>query len=290
MSQDIVPFDSRDLVIARPPEIVLEEARKAAVALKEVIDSKPNPVLFNGEKYLEFEDWQTVGRFYGISPRIVATKYVEFGDIRGWEAHAQAVQVASERIVSSAEAMCLNDEDKWRSRPKYEWVYVKKSGGTSIEDPGKDEIIWVKGKDGKSKPKKERQHVGDEAVPLFQLRSMAQTRACAKAMRQALAWVVVLAGFKPTPAEELDGMIEPATPQASPTSTSTQPAGGAGKISFEQEMDLAQALSDCDKGAEAVLLKSAGISRLGELPAADLPAAMKAIAQRKQKIGAKAAI
>ena len=45
-----------------------------------------------------------------------------------------------------------------------------------------------------------------------------------------------------------------------------------------------------DKGAEAVLLKSAGISKLGDLPAADLPAAMKAIAQRKQKIHAKAEV
>ena len=33
---------------------------------------------------------------------------------------------------------------------------------------------------------------------------MAQTRACAKALRNVLAWVVVLAGYAPTPAEEMD--------------------------------------------------------------------------------------
>jgi hypothetical protein len=43
--------------------------------------------------------------------------------------------------------------------------------------------------------------------PLFQLRSMAQTRACAKALRNALSWVVVLAGYRPTPAEEMDGVM-----------------------------------------------------------------------------------
>ena len=37
----------------------------------------------------------------------------------------------------------------------------------------------------------------------YQLRSMAQTRACAKALRNVLAWVVVLAGYSPTPAEEM---------------------------------------------------------------------------------------
>lgn len=38
----------------------------------------------------------------------------------------------------------------------------------------------------------------------FQVRSMSQTRACAKALRNVYAWVVVLAKYKPTPAEELD--------------------------------------------------------------------------------------
>jgi hypothetical protein len=39
---------------------------------------------------------------------------------------------------------------------------------------------------------------------LWQLRSMAQTRACAKALRNVLAWIVVLAGYSPTPAEEMN--------------------------------------------------------------------------------------
>lgn len=40
--------------------------------------------------------------------------------------------------------------------------------------------------------------------PTFQLASMAQTRAAAKALRNKLAWVAVLAGYRPTPAEEMD--------------------------------------------------------------------------------------
>lgn len=41
--------------------------------------------------------------------------------------------------------------------------------------------------------------------PLFQLSSMAQTRAGSKALRNMFSWVVVLAGYKPTPAEEMQG-------------------------------------------------------------------------------------
>ena len=43
--------------------------------------------------------------------------------------------------------------------------------------------------------------------PDFQLRSMAQTRACAKALRQCFSWIVTLAGYDPTPAEEMDSVV-----------------------------------------------------------------------------------
>src|SRR5678816_2244550 len=66
-------------------------------------------------------------------------------------------------------------------------------------------------------PKKERVLVGEEGVPSFQLRSMAQTRAASKALRNALAWVVVLAGYRPTPAEELPQVDHRPTPSAPPS-------------------------------------------------------------------------
>lgn len=42
--------------------------------------------------------------------------------------------------------------------------------------------------------------------PLYAIRSMAQTRACAKALRNLLAFVPVLAGYSPTPAEEINSL------------------------------------------------------------------------------------
>jgi len=58
---------------------------------------------------------------------------------------------------------------------------------------------------------------------------MAQTRACAKALRNVLAWVVVLAGYRPTPAEEMHdagnngngktAVKEPQKKAAAPTET-----------------------------------------------------------------------
>ncbi len=149
------------LAVNRPPDVVLKEAQKAAKALSKVIEAKPRKVVFNGKTYLQFEDWQTLGRFYGVTAVSLSTKYVEYGEgdfkVCGFEARADALLVSSNQVISSAEAMCLNDEPNWSRKP------------------------------------------------LFQLKSMAQTRACAKALRNVLAWVVVLAGYAPTPSEEIEG-------------------------------------------------------------------------------------
>ena len=149
---------NQQVALNRNPKEVLNDALMAAKELQNVIRTKRKPVIFNGEQYLEFEDWQTCARFYGLSAMVVSTNYVEYGDVKGWEAKAQVLRNADGAIISGADSMCLNDEKNWAGKP------------------------------------------------LFQLRSMAQTRACAKALRNVLAWVAVLAGYKPTPAEEMDGV------------------------------------------------------------------------------------
>lgn len=170
-----VSIPSYDLAMRRAPELVLEEATRAAKALQDVISRKARPVRFNGEQYLEFEDWMTVGRFYGITAKVTRTAPVDFGDVRGFEATAVAINTNTGEEVSAADSMCLNDEPNWKSKP------------------------------------------------LFQLRSMAQTRACAKCLRNVLAWVVVLAGYRPTPAEEMDGVFQQRTQtQGKPAVTTPQ--------------------------------------------------------------------
>ena len=172
---ELVSTGPMGMTLIRKPREILAEATEAAKALAEVIKNKPKPVIFNGEQYLEFEDWQTCARFYGLTVKIVWTRPIEIGGAMGFEAGAEVIDNRSGMVVSAAEAMCLNDEEKWSKRTKYEW-------------------------EGKKRIK-----VGEVAVPMFQLRSMAQTRAGAKALRNVLAWVVVLAGFKPNVAEELTG-------------------------------------------------------------------------------------
>jgi len=163
--------------ITVPPDIVLANAMVAAKALKDVISKKAKPVILNGEQYLEFEDWQTCGQFYGYTVKTGEAVAVEVDGIKGAKAHADLIDLKTGEIVGGAEAYCMRDEEHWNTRPKYEW----------------------QGEKGDRK----RVQIGEEVVPWFQLASMAQTRAGAKAFRNRLAWVVVLAGYRPTPAEEM---------------------------------------------------------------------------------------
>lgn len=184
----------------RQPEDVLEEARRAAVALKGVIDLKKNKVVFNGETYLEFEDWQTVGRFYGCTVKVERTEFVQFGDVRGFECTAVVLD-RNQNIISQAESLCLSDEENWGMVSEYEWKDKLDDEGKKIWDPNL--------RNNRGGYVREKVLVGEKPKPLFQLKSMAQTRACARALRQVFAWVVVLAGYQPSVAEEMTGNEQP---------------------------------------------------------------------------------
>lgn len=163
----VAPPVKKELVLEGDPEAQLIFAKKAADALMKWVKQKPNKVMIRGEQYLEFGDWQILGRFYGATVGIEWTKGID----KGWE--ARAIVTRNGEQLSSAEAMCTRAEKNWKDR--------------------------------------------DE----FMLKSMAQTRASAKALRQAFGWVAELAGMKSTPAEEMGSSYDqtPVADDAIPTVT-----------------------------------------------------------------------
>ncbi len=133
-SMAMVVGGNEAVALVRSPQLALSEARQAADALMAVIAAKKNKLEFNGEQYLENEDWQTISTFHGCTVDIEWTRPVVLGDAMGWEARAVLID-RNGRVLSHAEAMCLNDEERWSARPKYAWAYCKKSGGTEIICP-----------------------------------------------------------------------------------------------------------------------------------------------------------
>lgn len=154
MDEKAIAVKEISLPIEKTPDIVLKDAKFAAQQLAQVIKDKKHPVIIGGEQFLEFEDWQTLGRFYNLFARTEEAEYVDIGGVKGFKARAKVVNGMGIEL-GSAVAYCLSDEKNW----------------------------------------------GDK--PTFQLASMAQTRAGAKALRNVLSWVAVLAGYKATPAEEM---------------------------------------------------------------------------------------
>jgi hypothetical protein len=192
---EIVSYNAAEITAARAPEKVVEEAVRAATVLKDIVVKTGGAIKLGANEHLKVESWITLAKFYGLSPRIARKQYVEFGPgCRGFEVTAELVNTETGVIVSVAESMCLSDEEKWSERPKYE-----------------------RGADGT------RRQVGVEHVPLFQLLSMAQTRAVSKVCATALRWVVVLAGYSGTPAEEIGASVIEPPPITIPRPRAKQP-------------------------------------------------------------------
>lgn len=135
--------------------------RKALGELRTLVRNRPNPVVINGKRYLEFCDWQILGAFFGITPYVVETKEINeevpsknvpgltFKKLTGFFARAEAR--LDGKVLSAAEAECMFSEPNWKNKLR------------------------------------------------FQLRSMAETRACARVLRQCLQWVVKLPDEKGAP-------------------------------------------------------------------------------------------
>lgn len=216
MEQELVVHDGTQLQVQRSTEEVMREATLIAKQLMRMVDQTKAFAVFGGQKYLELEAWQTVGQCYKLAGRIKEDRWIQYGAATGWEATAELVHLPSGNVISTATSMCMDDEENWSSRPKYEW--------TGPQDA------------------RVRTKVGEERVPEFQRRSMAQTRATAKAYRLALGWIPKLAGYAPVAAEEMSGSeIERGPREREPLKepqAKTENGGGANVISQAQAKRL----------------------------------------------------
>ncbi len=250
MAQDLIYQGSADLAITRSPDTVLAEASLVAKAVDRLVKSRPDLVqVIGGRKHPRFELLQIVASMFRVIARVRETRQLVEPD--GWEAIAEAVHVPSGQIVSVAEGMCTTDEPDWAVRPKYEWR-------------GKDRV-----------------KVGEVPVTSHQRRSMAQTRACSKALRLALGWVLGLAGYEATAAEEMSGEQEAPVPARPLRKSARQPE----TITDDQAKQLwsaarAVGLSEAEV---AELLQAHGYQRTTDIRTADYERLLDQITQRAAK-------
>lgn len=242
---EIVPqvYGSTELSLSRNPEAVLAEAKLVAKAITRVIEQTKAFTVIGGKKHMHFTALQTMGSMFRLTPRIKSDRFVEYGDAQGWEAEAEVLHIPSGQIVGGAFSTCLNDEDNWSLRPVYGY-----ENGQRVE-------------------------IGERPTPLFQLRSMAQTRAAAKALRLLLSWIMVLAGYEAQAAEEMGD--KPAQsggqpPVGEPQRKSQQQGNGGHQetISEPQQKRLYAIAKGTGKSDDEIksILKSLGFNSSREIP------------------------
>lgn len=170
---------------ARSPQEAIAFAVECADRLKAVLDQQALTERIAGNEHVKAEGWTLLAAMTGHTPRIAWTRKVDPSIGDGWEACAELIDGFG-RVVTSAEAMALREE------------------GAERED-GKSGARWAK--------------AGEYAI-----RSMAQTRATSRAIRLKLGYIVSLAGYSATAAEEMPA----GEPRGRKGGRGTPQGGGAG--------------------------------------------------------------
>jgi len=248
---EITQYSGGELSLGRSPDTVLAEASLVAKAVDRLVKSRPDLVqVIGGRKHPRFELLQIVGSMFRVTARVRETRQLVQPD--GWEAVAEAYHVPTGQVIATGEGMCSTDEPDWAVRPKYEW------------------------RNGR------REKIGEVPVTSHQRRSMAQTRACSKALRLALGWVLGLAGYEATAAEEMSGAEEQPAPAKPLRKSAKQPDATISEWQAKQLWSAARAVG-LSESEMAELLQAHGYQRTAEVRVADYQRLLDQITQRAAK-------
>lgn len=239
--QEFAGFEVR---LVRKPGDVLEDARAAAVKLREFLDKTDAVQKYGDREHVMNEGWQFVAAMFGTTARAVGEpSHVEFGGDHGFRASCELVQIATGKVLARATALCMTDEPLWKTRPKYK---------------------WVEGKEGFHK-----EPDGVEPVTHQSRSSMAQTRASSKSMAMVFRWIVLVAGYSPTPAEEMGSV---------PVSGEKSPGG-------RERADVARGAGSRPGGPTSTKKPAAGDAVITEKRAGLLWARFKASRKTRETLG-----
>jgi hypothetical protein len=189
----------RAVILAEQPEEVLAKATQIANSLNSLVNERGLAVdVGRGRKHLEVSAWQALGWLLGA--------------LGGEALHAETVW--TRRVL---------DPDGQPVRHRYtahvKQYYSKKQGGglkseTTYEVDGFDWEACVEVRTaagvlvGRAEAMCSRAEGGWGTSDDYAVRSMAETRAESRAYRRAAGWIVAIAGYSPTPAEEMRSQRE----------------------------------------------------------------------------------
>ena len=158
------------------PKEMVAQVQEIADVLSDIIDQKKLYTSIRGRKHVHAEGWTTMGAMLGVFPIVVETResadFVAHIQVVTGSGNSRKVEVKQEgkgSIIARVEARTIGG------------ALV----GAAEGECGYGEQKW------------------SDADP-YAVRSMAQTRATAKALRLPLGFIIALAGYQATPEEEFN--------------------------------------------------------------------------------------
>mgnify|MGYP001214687882 CR=1 FL=1 len=118
-------------IALRDPEVILEEAGERARALTKMVEQTKSYTQIGPSKHLRVEAWITVGQFYGCSARTTHTEEISYNGVFGFKAHARVTHDATGQILTEAEALCMQDEKNWDSKPLHQLMSMAQTRAIS---------------------------------------------------------------------------------------------------------------------------------------------------------------
>lgn len=233
MTIDTIPDDEAEIVAEQPttalaprpegpvstslfgtdnPTETIRRAAEVAAALKDVIDQRGLSKNFGGDRdHVFIEGWQLLGAMVGIYAETVRTEKVldENGEWAEPVWHLEQQERPSkfkpgETYMADVKVVDKPGKGGWKA-----WVEMHRAVDGAKVGAAEMECRWSE------------RNWGDRDS--FQVLSMSQTRAASKGYRIPLGFVMTLAGYSATPAEEMDG-IEPRATGRNISSKAKSPA------------------------------------------------------------------
>lgn len=120
MADDDVINVPATVELSTSPEQATKKGIQAVTQLMKLLDQKEKPVIINGKRHMEFDDWIILGNFYGIDVRTGDAEPVEIFGVKGAKAKAEVIRVDDGIVIGGAEAYCLANERNWKGKPWFQ--------------------------------------------------------------------------------------------------------------------------------------------------------------------------
>lgn len=172
----IVEHQPTTLFRTDDPMEVVEKAGQVADALKGVLVRQRLTKNIQGREHVLVEGWTTLGSMLGVVPVCAWSRKVP---------DSERVYDHREKVDKTWQVVKRKGSD-WEARVEARTLDGRTIGAAEATC-SREEQTWSTRDD-------------------YALRSMAQTRATSKALRGPLGFIVTLAGYQATPAEEMDGV------------------------------------------------------------------------------------